>query len=171
MLGARHDIASALGPRGTAWPVISWPRFAAAFLLGAAAVALLTGIPTVLIPNDWFTRMTPVQGYAYPVWALTAVLSGLLAALHWGIRSAACPRSQAGAIGGAGALASWLGIGCPVCNKLIVAALGAAGAMTYFAPLQPWLAAGSLGLLVAALALRLRALVGRRVAAAAGVLP
>ncbi len=170
MLGAGHDIASALGLRGRAWPVISWARFAAAFLLGAAAVALLTGIPTVLIPNDWFTRMTPVQGYAYPVWALTAVLSGVLAALHWGIRSAACPRSQAGAIGGAGALASWLGIGCPVCNKLVVAALGAAGAMTYFAPLQPWLAAGSLGLLVAALALRLRALVSRRVAAA-GVLP
>lgn len=170
MLGAPHDIASALGARGTARLVVSWPRFAAAFLLGAVAVALLTGIPTVLIPNDWFTRMTPVQGYAYPVWALTAVLSGLLAASHWGIRSAACTRSQAGAIGGAGALVSWLGIGCPVCNKLVVAALGAAGTMTYFAPLQPWLAAGSLGLLLVALALRWRALLGRG-AETAGALP
>jgi hypothetical protein len=133
-------------------------RFFASFVAAAAVTAAFTGIPTDLIPNDWFTRMTPVQGYAYPVWAAAALLSGLLAGLYWGV-AAACTTTRSGALGGIGALASWLAVGCPVCNKVVVLALGASGAMTYFAPVQPWLGAASLTALVAAVVWRWRALV------------
>ena len=32
-------------------------------------------------------------------------------------------------------------IGCPVCNKLVLLALGTTGAVNYFEPVQPYLAA------------------------------
>lgn len=46
-------------------------------------------------------------------------------------------------------------VGCPVCNKLVVLALGLGGAMTYFAPVQPFLGLISTGLLLYGLRLRL----------------
>ncbi|MYS66003.1 hypothetical protein GTW66_18745 [Streptomyces sp. SID5473] len=51
---------------------------------------------------------------------------------------------------------SVLAVGCPVCNKLVVLALGMSGAMSYWAPAQPVLAIASVALLAHALAGRLR---------------
>jgi hypothetical protein len=39
-----------------------------------------------------------------------------------------------------GGLLTAFAVGCPVCNKLVVATLGVSGAMTLWAPLQPVLA-------------------------------
>lgn len=135
-------------------------RVVVLFLVGAGAMALLTGIPTVLVPNEWFTRMTPVQGYAYPVWVASALLSGLLVASYGGMRPPACS-TPAGGGQGAGLLGgtlTWFAVGCPICNKLVVGVVGVSGALNWFAPLQPWLAAASLLALLGALAWRLRAL-------------
>jgi hypothetical protein len=133
-------------------------RFAAAFTVGALATALLIGVPTDVIPNDLFGRMTPVRSYDVPVLVVISVLSGLLVASHWGISGGACPVRPAGTTGVLGATIGWLAVGCPVCNKLIVLALGSSGALSWFAPAQPWLAALSIVLLVAALAWRARVL-------------
>lgn len=38
-------------------------------------------------------------------------------------------------------------VGCPVCNKLVMAALGASGALFIWAPLQPVVAVAALALL------------------------
>lgn len=65
---------------------------------------------------------------------------------------------RAGAAGGVGATLGWLAIGCPVCNKIVVLALGTSGALNLFGPAQPWLAALSVMLLVVALAWRWRML-------------
>ena len=43
-------------------------------------------------------------------------------------------------LGTAGALFSFLAVGCPVCNKIALIALGYSGAIKYFAPVQPYLA-------------------------------
>jgi hypothetical protein len=43
-----------------------------------------------------------------------------------------------------------------VCNKLVLIALGASGAMTWFAPVQPFLAVASVVLMAAALRIRLK---------------
>lgn len=137
---------------------ILWARALVSFIAGTALVALLTGIPTDVVPNDWYTRMTPVEGYAVPVWASVSVLSGILVASFWGVRTAVCPTRGSGAFGSVGAAFSWLAIGCPLCNKLVILAIGASGALTFFAPLQPWLAALSVGLLLASIAWRWRVL-------------
>jgi hypothetical protein len=55
-----------------------------------------------------------------------------------------------------GGLLGFLAIGCPVCNKLVVVALGTTGALSWFAPIQPVLAVASVAVLAVALRTRLR---------------
>lgn len=120
------------------WPARRWLVAAAA----AALIAVVTGAPTDVIPNPWFTRMTPVLWWNYPVLAITSLLGGLTLATY--IRTPA-PGSP-GINTAGGGLLSALAIGCPVCNKLVILLLGFSGALTIWAPLQP-----ILGLLSAAL--------------------
>lgn len=56
----------------------------------------------------------------------------------------------------AGGFLAYLAVGCPVCNKLVLLALGASGAVTWFAPFQGLLALASLVMLSWALVTRLR---------------
>lgn len=122
-------------------------------LAASVATVLLIGIPTVLIPNPWFARMLPTRPQDYAFLAVTALLAGLLAASY--ALPAACPL-QEGKLS-AGGFLSFLAVGCPICNKLVVLALGTTGAVTYFEPLQPILGLVSIALLGYALAVRLRA--------------
>jgi hypothetical protein len=46
-------------------------------------------------------------------------------------------------------------VGCPVCNKVALIALGSTGAMQYFAPVQPYLALLGVLFLIYALQKRL----------------
>lgn len=120
-------------------------------------LAVGIGIVTDLIPNPIFVRMIPAPWWSYPVWAASAVLSGLLIATYTGTVPKTGSRSDGnrrrGVIGG---LLSFLAVGCPTCNKLVVLALGTSGSVTWFAPIQPLLAIGSLALLAVALRARLR---------------
>ena len=43
-------------------------------------------------------------------------------------------------------LFSFLAVGCPVCNKIALLALGTTGAINYFVPIQPYL--GLIGILL-----------------------
>jgi hypothetical protein len=127
--------------------------------LGTAAALLLLGIPTAVIPNPFFIRMTPTEGFNHVVWVVSAPLIGLLIATYVRppLHPAAHPQAEPGA-GRAtlGGIAAYLAIGCPICNKILVAALGVSGALNAFAPLQPLIGAGSVALLGATLAWRLR---------------
>jgi hypothetical protein len=123
-------------------------------VVATVAVGLATGVPTDLVPTDLYVRMTPAPWWSYPIWAATAVLAGLTMATYVGrrrVRSTA-PRSLVG-----GTL-SFLAVGCPVCNKLVVALLGTASSLSYFAPMQPVLGMAGVGALATARALRLGAL-------------
>lgn len=145
---AISDGRTALGMFG----VRAW-LFAA---FGMIATAVAIGVPTVLIANPWFTRMTPVRPQDYLIWIGTAMLSGLLVG-SFAVRRA--ERSGEGKALSAGAL-SMFAVACPVCNKLVVVLLGTAGALTFFAPLQLYLGIASLGLLAWSLRLRARAVAG-----------
>lgn len=68
----------------------------------------------------------------------------------------AAPQTRGGTVGTVGSLLGWFAVGCPVCNKLALLILGYTGALTYFAPLQPVLAALSVVLLVVAVVVRLK---------------
>jgi len=121
--------------------------------LFAAAFALVaTGVPTSLIANPWFTRMTPITWWSQPVWIVSAALTGLLASTF------VVDRRNRSVVQGAtgGSFLTALAVGCPTCNKLVVMALGVSGALSYWSPLQPLLALLSIGLLVFAVVRRLR---------------
>lgn len=142
------------------WSATRW-WFAAAMALVSA---LVIGLPTDVIPNPVFGRQgTPVEPWAVPVLVVTAVLSGLLFATY--LRPDADTVSTAadderldrpGRFGGAGGLLAFFAVGCPICNKLVVVALGTSGALTWFAPVQPYLGVIALALLAWALRVRLR---------------
>lgn len=133
-----------------------WSLRHCAVATSAAVVwAMLSGTPTDIVNTPLFVRMTPVEWWDYPFWAAGAVLVGLLAATY--VPAAGMERldSTQGEKLLGGGLLSIFAVGCPVCNKLVVLALGAGGAMTYFAPLQPVLGFISVGLLLYALHARL----------------
>jgi hypothetical protein len=132
-----------------AWPARRWLAGAAA----AAVFAVAAGAPTDVIPNPLFDRMTPVQWWSYPILAATALLGGLVMASY--LRAPAQPAGLSRTAGGG--LLSALAIGCPVCNKVVVLLLGAAGALNIWAPLQPILGLASIALLGWALRTRLAA--------------
>jgi hypothetical protein len=121
----------------------------------AAATALAVGIPTDVVPTDLYRRMTPVVWWNYPIWAATAVLAGLVVATY--VRAPDQAVEGAGKALGGGVV-SFLAVGCPICNKLVVAALGVSGALTYFAPVQPVLGVASVALLAVVLRRRLQSL-------------
>ncbi|TFV66606.1 UNVERIFIED_ORG: hypothetical protein E4P37_05745 [Bacillus sp. AZ43] len=128
--------------------------------MGAAGLATVTfalavGVPTGVVPTPLFTRMTPVLWWNYGVWAATAVLGGLVVATYIRRPGDRTPRNGVAAASGGGLLAAFA-VGCPVCNKLVVAALGMSGALTIWAPLQPVIAVVSIAALGWALRSRLR---------------
>jgi hypothetical protein len=125
----------------------------------ASLSALAIGLPTDVIPNPVFGRQgTPVEPWALPVLAMTAVLSGLLFATYVQLGDTADTGDldRPGRFGSLGGLLTFFAVGCPICNKLVVIALGTSGALTWFAPVQPYLGIVALGLLVWALQVRLR---------------
>ena len=144
-----------------AWPLRRW--LTAVLVAAGAGVAI--GVPTGIVPTSFYTRMTPVTWWDYPVWAISAVLVGLTAATY--VRTAAEP--PATRVGSkrtvAATVLSTFAVGCPVCNKLVVALIGVSGALTYWGPFQPILGILSIAVLAAGLALRLRTLASCRVGA------
>ncbi len=125
--------------------------------IAAVVVGLLVGLPTDVIPNPVFGRPVPVTWWSYPVLVVTALLGGLLAATYVRTSDDLDRPARAGGVGG---LLSFFAVGCPVCNKVVVLALGTVGARRWFEPLQPLLAVASIVLLVVALRARLRSVDG-----------
>ncbi len=143
------------------------PRQVVTAAVATTAVGVLIGLATVLIPNPFFSRDIPTVPWNYPVWIVTSVLTGMLVATYVrptrgsGADDAEQPEPRQSAnrierMGAAGAVLAWFAVGCPVCNKIALLALGYSGALTWFAPAQPYLAAIALVLSGAALVWRLR---------------
>lgn len=130
------------------WPARRW-WFA---LAAAAATVLVVAVPTDMIDTPLFTRDVPVTWWAWPVLILNAVLAGLVGATYVARRDEA--RRSGGTWGVVGGLATFFAVGCPVCNKLVLLALGYAGALQFFEPIQPYLAGSAIALLAVAFVLR-----------------
>ncbi|CAL9353913.1 hypothetical protein SUDANB106_00524 [Streptomyces sp. enrichment culture] len=147
MLSSLPRALRTAGTALTAWTPLRWGAAAG----GAALTALLVGLPTAVIPNPLFSRMTPTPWWNHPALAATAVLAGIVIATY--VRTPAAPRaSRSASIGG---VLSFLAVGCPVCNKFVLVALGTSGALGVWAPLQPFLALASVALLAVAAVKRL----------------
>ena len=160
--------ASVASPRALA-ALGAWPR-RAWVVAGVAAVAvfLLIGLPTDVVPNPLFGRPVDVTWWAPWVLVATAVLSGLVTATYVrapgtgafrGPADATAPGEvvdRPGRLAGIAGLLGFFAVGCPVCNKLVVVALGTSGALQWFAPIQPVLAVASVAVLAVVLRVRLR---------------
>lgn len=105
-------------------------------------VLVLVGVPTDIIATPLFGREIPVRWWEYPVLVATAVLTAAWFAMPGPAPRAQSRRGPFGAV-----LLSLLAVGCPVCNKLVLLALGTTGALSIWQPVQPLLALVSLGML------------------------
>ncbi len=128
------------------------------------------GLITAIIPNPVFGRQIPPEPFAIGVWLISAPLMGLVMATYTtpvptspiAITQPLTPERLAVAdgrsttLGGLAGFGAFLAIGCPVCNKIALVLLGASGAMSVYAPIQPLIGAVSLALLVATAVWRLR---------------
>lgn len=115
-----------------------WRLFCAFRGLGAREVVLslvfavvgfvAIGTLTALWQNTLFTRMTPTAGYEYALLAAQSLLGGL----YFGVRTPACALKTAGS----GGILGFLGVACPVCNKLLLAVFGSGLLLSYFEPVR-----------------------------------
>ena len=128
-------------------------RTALVALLAAAGTALIIGIPTDVVPNPWFGREIDVRAFDVVTLIALSLVTGALVATYTlaGDSGAAVPRTGIGS-----GIIGWFAVGCPVCNKIVVALLGASGATSTFAPLQPALGVAAVALASAALVVRVR---------------
>lgn len=137
------------------WPVKRW----IAALGIAVATFLIIGLPTAVISNPVFGRAIGVTDWSLPVLLAISALSGLLFATYVridpSIMDSSISEENSVKVGSIGGFLAYLAVGCPVCNKIVLIALGSTGAIQYFAPVQPYLGAAGLLLLIYALHKRL----------------
>jgi hypothetical protein len=100
-------------------------------LAGLAVFAALGTVTAVWI-NPLFVRMTPVGPWELGATTLTAILAGMIVGL-W------VPQCRL-RTSGAGGVASFLGIACPTCNKVLMLIFGGPALLAWFDPVRPYLA-------------------------------
>lgn len=146
-----------IGSGMRSWPARRWLVAAGS----TVAYALLIAIPTDLVDTPVFGREIPPTWWSWPALVVSSVLAGLLTATY--VRDPGTPvpdeveptdRSAKG--GYVGGFLTFFAVGCPVCNKLVLLALGTSGALTWFEPVQPVLSLAAIGVLAWALRARLR---------------
>lgn len=131
-------------PRPNLWITVS----------AAVLTFLFIGVPTDIIPNPVFGRQVPVRSWEPFVLLVTSVLTGL----WFGLQRSRRTTSDDGSVEGedssvpvmSAAGLALFAVACPVCNKIVLIALGTSGALGIWQPLQPWLAAISLTALLGA---------------------
>lgn len=126
---------------------VTWRRWLKGVAIATAAFVLL-GTVTALWPNPFFMRMTPAGGWEIGVLAALAALTGLYASL----RLAACGGRSAGT----GGVLGFLGIACPVCNKVLLYLFGSQLLLGYFEPVRIYVAIAGLALVAGGVVLEYR---------------
>lgn len=146
------------------------PRFAMWTVVWTIGSLIAFGLVSAIIPNPIFGREIAPEPFAYAVWIASAPLMGIVAATYTTPppQTAAVTTLEAGepgadpeqrdgtVLGTFASLGAFLAIGCPVCNKVALLLLGTGGAMTVYAPIQPFIGAASLVLLAGTVIWRLR---------------
>lgn len=126
------------------------PRLGTA-VAAAVVTYLVIGLPTDIVPNPVFGREVPVRAWEPVVLVLTSVLTGVWFGLQRARAAAPGDEDSSAPTLSAAGLALFA-VACPVCNKVVLLALGTSGALGIWQPLQPWLAGVSLVALLASVA-------------------
>ena len=119
-------------------------------LITAVAVAtgtfLALGTVTALWENPLFIRMVPAGTAEISLLAAQSILLGL----YFSIPRGSCATRQAGA----GSVLAFLGVACPVCNKILLFVFGSELLLIYFEPVRVYVALA--GFLITGLAVWLK---------------
>ena len=137
-----------------ALPRSTWPR--ASLFAGIAAV--LIAVPSDLIDTPIFGRPVAVRWIDYVILAVTSALIGLILAIRpdpAASEELAATVDRQGTRTVWGGFVSFLAVGCPVCNQAVVALIGVSGALSWWAPVQPFIGLLAVGLLLYTLRKRL----------------
>ena len=120
----------------------------------AIMAAVFMGIPSDIIDTPIFGRPVQLRTIDYVIWLISSALIGFTFAVRLpnSHRDAEETNDRRTAWGG---FASFLAVGCPVCNQFVVAAIGTGGALTWWAPVQPIFGALAIGFVLWALRTRL----------------
>ena len=137
-----------------ALPRATWPRA----VMFAAVAAVIIAVPSDLIDTPIFGRPVEVRWIDYVILAVTSSLIGLIFAIRpepteSSELAAITERQGTGTIWGG--FVSFLAVGCPVCNQAVVALIGVSGALSWWAPVQPFVGLLAVGLLLYTLRKRL----------------
>ncbi len=150
---SRSYWGSALGFRGHETPrvggvvnvrietAVNLPRIPLGILFAAGSF-IVFGTVAALWENPLFIRMTPAGGFEIALLDALSILMGTYVV----VRRPACSVKTAGA----GAVLNFLGIACPVCNKILLLIFGGELLLTYFEPVRIYFAAA--GVLVMCIA-------------------
>lgn len=120
----------------------------------ALVAAVLIGVPSDLIDTPIFGRPVETRLIDYVIWAITSALIGLVFAIRLPeTHQKEQERNDVRTVWGG--FVSFLAVGCPVCNQLVVGLVGSSGALSWWAPAQPFVGALAIGLVLWALRTRL----------------
>lgn len=123
------------------------PRRIAVAAFASLVTFLLLGLTTAMIENPVFGRPIATPAWGFTALTLTSLLSGIILATYVATPLPADTETSTRGFTAGGVLA-FFAIGCPTCNKLVLIALGSSGAITWFAPIQPYLATAGIVLLI-----------------------
>lgn len=127
----------------------NWTHYSLKGVATAVLSFALLGTVSALWENPLFIRMTPVEGFETMALAAQSLLLGLFVAI---------PRSScATPVAGTGGVLGFLGIACPICNKILVLLFGTELLLSYLEPARPYLAMAGVVITAMAVAIRLRA--------------
>jgi len=118
----------------------------------AAVAAVVIAVPTDLIDTRFFGGAVEPTAIDYVILAITAALIGLILAIRAPRSAATESQDRTTVFGGA---ISFLAVGCPVCNQLVLAAVGTSGALSWWAPVQPFVGLAAIAVLLWTLRKRL----------------
>ncbi len=138
------------------WPLLRLfgPKGWIAATVGAIAAFVVLGIPTAMIDNPFFIRMIPARDQDYVIWIVSSLLLGIVI----GAFAISSVKGSGGGAMGSGVL-TFLAVGCPICNKLVIVFLGVSGALAYFEPVQLYLGIASVIFLTWTLLLKARSVI------------
>ena len=137
-----------------ALPRATWPRA----VLFAVVAAVVIAIPSDLIDTPIFGRPVAARWIDYVILAVTSALIGLIFAIRPERSDSAelvAATERQGTRTLWGGFVSFLAVGCPVCNQAVVALVGVSGALSWWAPVQPFVGLLAVSLLVYTLRKRL----------------
>lgn len=108
------------------------PRRVFKGVIAATVTFAALGTVAAIWENPFFTRMTPAGNAEVWILGLLAILIGVFMV----VRRPAC----SGKTAGVGGVLGFLGIACPVCNKILLVIFGGDLLLTYFEPIRIYVA-------------------------------